>query len=196
MVWITWANLYRHRAANSHRFPLDLQHFWLQLPAWDLCVITVLGVICQVRRLTSRSRNLHSGVPQTFILKGNVSLSYQKRMRDKLTVMFSEEIVKNQGCHGVLHDHLSYNWRIIIKGDAEAYFRCQMEVFLRLWDSIVCVIRTSKYNIRESEIYRTERRKIALFGLPVLLSGDVTLSPLWLSEVLFPKQATCWLVFA
>lgn len=63
----------------------------------DLCVITVLGVICQVQHLSSRSRNLHSGVPQTFILKGNVSLSYWKKMRDKLTVRFSKEIVQKSG---------------------------------------------------------------------------------------------------
>lgn len=134
MVWIMWPGLYGHPAANSHRFLLDLQHFWLQLPAWALGVITVSGVICQVRHLTSRSRNLHSGVPQTFILKGNVSLSYQKKMRDKLTVIFSKEILKKS----VLHEHLSYSWHVLIR----APFRCVTEAFLRLKDSIVCVVRT------------------------------------------------------
>lgn len=83
-AWVARPDLPWRPAAHSHRLPAEFSCISGSGCQREIPVITASDAICQVQRSTSRSRNLHSGVPQAFILKGNVSLSYRKKTAGKI----------------------------------------------------------------------------------------------------------------
>lgn len=73
--------------------------------------------------------------------------------------------------------NLSYGWHVINKGDAEAYFRSQVEVFLRLLESIGAFIRTGKSTGQEGEKTTCDWSTCAAlwrgFSLPLMINRSV-----------------------